>query len=435
MGSSIRILSSKRSIYFNFPIRSFQIAKMYQAPMQNNDYYPPMDEGAMNASPMGGGGFSGGFSHKAPVLATDMRCYFGCPEGFKKDFDLRLHLKVRHKNENENELRRAYQAAEEEIALTSSTASVFQCAICPKKFSNHRTFYDHVGKRAHNMVWLEYKAQYGRCEVESAPFECKICGRVVKYTRASITNHMKMVHSITWPLYLERIRNMRKGEKPKELPSIAVFECKICSASVKYIFREKHLKGVHKITQAEYIELFADEMAKNNQNNVPYNGMSQGVNSSNGAYNGISQGAKSFKEESNYEEPGSNMGAYPGGRAGNNQLPNYPLPPEQVPNYQPPINNNIRTRYPLKSETGDDVNTLDERLSRSRYAVSNINASAQMNNPPPQKNFIQPPTFKGKYDEKDADRASRSNFGNRNFQQQDGANLNNGQQNNSSRGP
>jgi len=359
-------------------------------------------------------------SHKAPVLATDMRCYFNCPEGFKKDFDLRLHLKVRHKNENEAELRRAYQAAEEEIALTSSTASVFQCAICPKKFSNHRTFYDHVGKRAHNMVWLEYKAQYGRCEVESAPFECKICGRVVKYTRASITNHMKMVHSITWPLYLERIRNMREGEKPKELPSIAVFECKICSASVKYIFREKHLKGVHKITQAEYVELFAEEMAKNNN-----------------SYNGVNQSAPSFKQESNYGEQGSQNLTFSGERIQNSQLPDYPLPPNQVPNYLPPNNNNHSSyQKPPKSDIEDDANTscsscqLDFQSRKVfiehcttahnmnfRNTVSGTKISAPINNPP-QKNFIQPPTFKRTFGQDDSNRSARSSYDDRNYQEQ-----------------
>ena len=58
-----------------------------------------------------------------------------------------------------------------------------------------------------------------------------------------------------------------------------------------------------------------------------------------------------------------------------------------------------------------------------------------MNNPPPQKSFIQPPTFKGRYDEKHTEKASRSNFGNRNFQQQHDVNSNNGQHNNSSQGP
>lgn len=207
-------------------------------------------------------GGAGGFSHKAPMLSTDMRCYFNCNEAFKKDVDLRLHLKLRHRNENENDLRRAYQAAEEEISLVSSSASTYQCALCPKKFVNHNTFWCHVTKRAHQMDWHVYKEQYGSCEVESAPFECKICGRVIKYVRKSITDHLRLVHKINWALYVERIRKMREGQMPDKLPDIDMFTCKICSASVKYLTRSNHLKGVHKITESEYLELFQGDDSK-----------------------------------------------------------------------------------------------------------------------------------------------------------------------------
>lgn len=78
---------------------------------------------------------SNGFSHKAPSLATDLHCYFQCPETFKKDYDLRLHLKLRHKNEEPEELSKAYQAAEDEIAFTKRSGSKSQCAICQKNVS------------------------------------------------------------------------------------------------------------------------------------------------------------------------------------------------------------------------------------------------------------------------------------------------------------
>ena len=71
----------------------------------------------------------------------------------------------------------------------------------------------------HNMAWKDYKDKYGRCEVESAPFECKICGRVVKYDRNTVHTHLKNVHGINWAMYLDRIRRMRRGETPEELPS------------------------------------------------------------------------------------------------------------------------------------------------------------------------------------------------------------------------
>ena len=34
---------------------------------------------------------------------------------------------------------------------------------------------------------------------------------------------------------------------------------------MKYTFRHKHLKGVHKITEPEYVELFGGEMEKGSQ--------------------------------------------------------------------------------------------------------------------------------------------------------------------------
>lgn len=178
---------------------------------------------------------------------------------FKKDYQLHLHLKLKHRNADPNELKIAYQAADEEIALTRRSGSTFQCAICPKTFNDNGAFYGHIQSK-HNMQWKDYKDQHGRCEVESAPFECKICGRVVKYDRNTVHTHLKNVHGITWVIYLDRIRKMRQGEVPDELPSIETFECRVCNVSVKYL--REHLKNVHKITEAEYEELFKDELIK-----------------------------------------------------------------------------------------------------------------------------------------------------------------------------
>ena len=193
-----------------------------------------------------------------------MRCYFGCDEMFKKDYQLHLHLKLKHRNEDPIEIKRAYQAADEEIALTRRSGSTFQCAVCPKTFNDNGAFYGHIQSK-HNMQWKDYKDQYGRCEVESAPFECKICGRVVKYDRNTVHTHLKNVHGITWVIYLDRIRKMRQGEVPDDLPSIETFECRVCNVSVKYL--REHLKNVHKITEAEYEELFKDEMIKTENKN------------------------------------------------------------------------------------------------------------------------------------------------------------------------
>lgn len=107
------------------------------------------------------------------------------------------------------------------------------------------------------MIWRDYKDQYGRCEVESAPFECKICGRVVKYDRNTVHTHLKNVHGINWAMYLDRIRRMRRGEIPEDLPAPETHECRVCNVSVKYL--KEHLKNAHKITEQEYESLFEEE--------------------------------------------------------------------------------------------------------------------------------------------------------------------------------
>lgn len=77
-------------------------------------------------------------------LSTDLQCYFGCDESFKKDYQLHLHLKLKHRNEDPQELAKAYEAAEEEIALTRRSASIFNCALCPKTFNDNGAFYGHI---------------------------------------------------------------------------------------------------------------------------------------------------------------------------------------------------------------------------------------------------------------------------------------------------
>ena len=117
------------------------------------------------------------------------------------------------------------------------------------------------------MVWRDYKEQYGRCEVESAPFECKICGRIVKYDRNTVHTHLKNVHGINWAMYLDRIRRMRRGETPEDLPAPETHECRVCNVSVKYL--KEHLKNAHKITEQEYESLFEDEPQQQPQQQQP----------------------------------------------------------------------------------------------------------------------------------------------------------------------
>jgi hypothetical protein len=182
---------------------------------------------------------------------TDLHCYFGCDEAFKKDFQLNLHLRLKHKHAEPEALNRAFQAAEDEIAFTRRSGSTFQCALCGKIMYSADCFYGHT-KSKHNLIWQEYKKIYGRCEIESTPFECKICGRVIKWTNTVVHNHLKAVHGLKWVQYLDRIRKMTKGDTPDELPTIEVYQCQVCNVTVKGI--KNHLWDVHRLTEEEYAD-------------------------------------------------------------------------------------------------------------------------------------------------------------------------------------
>lgn len=189
----------------------------------------------------------------AEHLSTDLQCYFGCDEVFKKDYQLHLHLKLRHRNEEPEELEKAYEAANEEIMLTRRSASLFNCALCPKVFNDNGAFYGHIQNK-HDISYRDYKEKYGRCETESQPFECKVCGKVIKYDRNTVHTHLKNVHGINWEKYLDRIRAVRRGLEPEPLPVMKMVECRVCNISVKYL--KEHLRNAHKITEKEYRELF-----------------------------------------------------------------------------------------------------------------------------------------------------------------------------------
>jgi len=192
------------------------------------------------------------FTHKAPLLSTDMRCYFGCNQGFKKEWDLRMHLKLKHKNEDKGEMERAYQDAEDEIALTRRSLSIYQCVLCPKQYSDISSFFGHI-KNAHNMKWQDYKFQHGSCEIERGTFQCQICDRVVKYDKDCVNRHLQNLHNISWPMYLDRIRKLRRGERLENLPPVQILVCRICNATVKYL--AVHVRQVHNITEGEYANL------------------------------------------------------------------------------------------------------------------------------------------------------------------------------------
>lgn len=184
-------------------------------------------------------------------LSTDLHCYFGCEEVFKKDFQAKLHYRMQHRNEDASELTRAVEYTEEEISFTRRSACIYECAICRKRCNEQGVFYNHI-KSQHNMPWKAFEKIYGKCEVESTSFECKICGSVVKYTSNYVRQHLRLVHRINWVQYLDRIRKMSKGEQPEDLPSVQIYECKICSTQVKGL--KDHIWNVHRLTETGYQE-------------------------------------------------------------------------------------------------------------------------------------------------------------------------------------
>ena len=190
-------------------------------------------------------------------LSTDLQCYFNCEETFKKDYELHLHLKIHHRNEEPGELEKAYTAANEEVAFTRRSASVYTCAMCPRVYNDYGAFTGHI-KKGHSMSYQEYKEKYGRCETETQPFECKICCKVLKYERNTVHTHLKNVHGLNWVKYLDRIRKLRRGLEPDPLPVLKLTNCHVCNTSVKYL--KDHIKNAHKLTEKEYHDLFGDEI-------------------------------------------------------------------------------------------------------------------------------------------------------------------------------
>jgi len=175
--------------------------------------------------------------------ASDLQCYFNCGEVFKKGYDLELHLKLRHKDENPQELARAAEAAKFEIALTRRSGTVYKCAICAKTVQGWSPFWEHI--RKHKVNFHDYRAQYGKCKIESASFQCRICDKVLEYETNIIHKHLQGVHSINWTQYLARVRNVFRGIEQEPLPEVILEQCKLCDQRVKYL--KEHLKNKHGI--------------------------------------------------------------------------------------------------------------------------------------------------------------------------------------------
>eukprot|EP00092_Neocalanus_flemingeri_P030129 GFUD01032707.1.p1 GENE.GFUD01032707.1~~GFUD01032707.1.p1 ORF type:complete len:653 (-),score=136.83 GFUD01032707.1:29-1936(-) len=217
-------------------------------------------------------------------LASDMQCYFNCGEVFKKSYDLELHLKLRHKEEDPIELARAAESAQFEIALTRRSGTVYQCAMCDKTVQGWSTFWEHI--RKHKVSLHEYRAKYGKCEIISASFQCRVCDKIIKHETNIVHKHLQKVHGISWTQYLARVRGELRGIKQEPLPEVMLEQCTLCDQRVKYIkvhlkskhgiitkvpcqicgesikYLKEHLKRRHGITKDEYDQLLSEDVGE-----------------------------------------------------------------------------------------------------------------------------------------------------------------------------
>merc|ERR1719186_368751 len=193
-------------------------------------------------------------SKSTDPLASDLHCYFDCGSVFKKGYDLDLHLKLRHSKEDPNELTRAFESMKFEIALTQRSGSIFRCGLCSKTVVGWAPFWEHIKKHGYN--WHDYKGQFGKCEIESASFQCRICNKVIKHESSSIHKHLQKLHGISWTEYLTRVRGELRGIKQESLPVVKLIKCSICDLNFKYI--KEHLQRKHKLTIEEYQQLFSE---------------------------------------------------------------------------------------------------------------------------------------------------------------------------------
>jgi len=194
-------------------------------------------------------------SAEKPYLASDLQCYFDCGVVFKKGHDLKLHLKFRHKDEDAAELAKAFDAMEFEIALTQRSGSVFQCGLCSKTVVGWSPFWEHV--RKHGLAWQDYRDRFGKSEIQSASFQCRICNKVIKHEANCIHKHLQNLHGINWTQYLARVRGELRGIPQDPLPVVKLTNCTICDLNFKDIGR--HVQRKHKLSMEEYQQLQTEE--------------------------------------------------------------------------------------------------------------------------------------------------------------------------------
>ena len=91
-------------------------------------------------------------------------------------------------------------------------------------------------------------AVYGKPEISSTQFTCRLCSRSMKRTRNIVTVHMKTVHGVSWQAYMAKTR---PGAPDSDMEDhVELFKCALCEKQVKG--KKQHLTRIHKIDMQVY---------------------------------------------------------------------------------------------------------------------------------------------------------------------------------------
>jgi len=186
------------------------------------------------------------------AFSTTFTCSL-CNEHFKRDCDLKIHIRLVHRDESDSKVEQAL----EDISHSKLDGCVYQCKICGNKFNTSTSFMRHA-KEIHGLGLKEYNLKYGSAEIISGVFQCKICRKSLKHTRNIITSHMKLVHQISWQEYHSRINenNAETVCRPldervqEETSSVVIFQCALCDSKVK--LKRQHLDKAHSMDEEVY---------------------------------------------------------------------------------------------------------------------------------------------------------------------------------------
>ncbi|XP_071743490.1 uncharacterized protein [Lepeophtheirus salmonis] len=171
-----------------------------------------------------------------------LRCRYGCEDVFSKEYQLYLHLRLKHDSYD----------GDEEGSESNKRGLEEKCYLCRMKFFDVASLMAHIssvhdgpskdnmsnlsGPNSNDSLSTPKNISPSNNNSIGGSFECKLCNRNFKYDRTAINEHLQAAHGINWLGYLDRIR--------------VKADCKICDTSVKNL--KEHLMTVHKLTEKEY---------------------------------------------------------------------------------------------------------------------------------------------------------------------------------------